>query len=54
MRIPLKAITDSGGKPIGIPKESDRGSERSDAGFPSLQEVIGFVKREARSARSGA
>jgi len=44
MRIPLKAITDSAGKPIAIPEESDRGSERSDAGFPSLLEVIGFVK----------
>jgi hypothetical protein len=42
--IPLKAITDSAGKPIGIPEESHRGSERSDAGFPSLQEVIGFAK----------
>jgi hypothetical protein len=43
--IPVKANTDSGGKPNGIPEETEQQSERSDAGDMIVKEVFGIVNR---------
>ncbi len=52
MRIPLKAISQSGGKPITIPGETDQASEQSDAGTFDVAKTD--RNRQAESVRSKA